>query len=62
VDGPTIKGYGFIAPDHGERNIFIHIRDVVNTSEPSLPRGTVLEYDCEESDKGVKALNAEIID
>ena len=48
------KGYGFIESDEG-KDIFVH--------RSSVPQGTFLnegdnvEYETEESDKGVKAVN-----
>ena len=39
------KGFGFITPEGGGQQVFVHFRDVINASGDVLPKGTVLEYD-----------------
>jgi CspA family cold shock protein len=41
---PT-KGYGFIAPQDGGRDVFVHISAVERAGLPSLNEGQVLHYD-----------------
>jgi cold shock protein len=41
---PT-KGYGFIAPQDGGRDVFVHISAVERAGLTSLNEGQVLHYD-----------------
>jgi len=50
----TTKGYGFIAPDDGAKDIFVHVTAVQSTSP--LGEGDRVEFGLEESDKGPKAI------
>jgi CspA family cold shock protein len=38
------KGFGFIAPDDGTADVFLHISKVEEASLPTLESGTVLQY------------------
>lgn len=39
------KGYGFIRPNAGGADVFIHIKDVLDINDESLPEGTLVEYE-----------------
>jgi cold shock protein len=39
-----MKGYGFIAPDEGGPDVFVHVTAVERSGLPTLPGGQVLEY------------------
>ncbi|MGY3622249.1 cold-shock protein [Bradyrhizobium sp. USDA 10063] len=41
---PT-KGYGFIAPDGGGPDVFVHISAVERAGHTSLPEGTKISYE-----------------
>jgi CspA family cold shock protein len=41
---PT-KGYGFIQPSSGERDVFVHISAVERAGLSSLNEGQVVEYE-----------------
>lgn len=43
----TAKGYGFISPDDGREDIFVHIRDVEKAGLTGLREGQRLEFDVE---------------
>ncbi|CAA6823552.1 MAG: Cold-shock DNA-binding domain-containing protein [uncultured Sulfurovum sp.] len=49
------KGYGFIASDEQETNIFVHISQVQNTNE--LSQGQSVEFNIEKTPKGLSAVN-----
>jgi cold shock CspA family protein len=38
------KGFGFISPDDGTADVFLHISKVEEASLPTLESGTVLQY------------------
>jgi len=39
------KGYGFIKPHGGGRDVFVHITDVKQAGEKTLPEGILIEYE-----------------
>jgi len=43
----TQKGYGFIAPDTGGPDVFVHISAVERSGLPGLREGQTLEFDIE---------------
>jgi CspA family cold shock protein len=49
------KGYGFIAPDDGGPDVFVHISAVVGAGLPELREGQTLEYDVEAARNGKTA-------
>lgn len=46
------KGYGFIKPDDGGRDIFVHISAVEAAGLRGLPEGARIEYEIEPDKKG----------
>ncbi len=50
------KGFGFLAPDAGGSDVFLHINDI-DIDEHSLKPGAAVEFDIEETDRGSKAVN-----
>jgi CspA family cold shock protein len=46
------KGYGFIKPDDGGRDIFVHITAVERAGLTSLPEGQRVAYEIEPDKKG----------
>jgi cold shock protein len=51
------KGYGFITPEEGEKDLFVHHSNVAGNGFKSLTEGAKVEFDREESDKGPVATN-----
>jgi CspA family cold shock protein len=51
------KGFGFITPDEGGRDLFVHFSGITGQGFRSLTEGAKVEYEQEESDKGPKAVN-----
>ena len=49
------KGFGFIAPDAGGKDLFVHYSEVQASGFRSLQEGQAVEYTVAESDKGPKA-------
>ena len=52
------KGYGFIAPDDGTKDVFVHISAVERAGMRSLNEGQRLNFELERSQQGrVAAVN-----
>jgi CspA family cold shock protein len=41
------KGYGFIGPDDGDEDIFVHISAVLGAGLPELREGQAVEFEIE---------------
>lgn len=48
------KGYGFITPDNGGNDVFVHIRDAERSGIESLAEGQRVEYEIENDRKSGK--------
>lgn len=53
----TAKGYGFIKPDDGGRDVFVHVSDLKRSNMRDIVEGDQLEFDVEQDKKGAKAVN-----
>jgi CspA family cold shock protein len=51
------KGYGFISPDDGTADVFAHFSGIVGTGHRNLEEDQKVEFDTEQSDRGLKAVN-----
>jgi len=59
----TTKGYGFIEPDEGGSDAFIHISSVQDAGLSELVVGQAVEYDMEEAKNGkLCAMNIKLVD
>lgn len=45
----STKGYGFIAPDEGSNDVFVHISAVQAAGMQSLDEGQKVEFEVEEN-------------
>lgn len=55
------KGYGFISPDDGSKDIFCHYSKIVDDGYRSLQEGQRVEFDLGEGTKGPEANNVKPI-
>jgi cold shock protein len=51
------KGFGFITPDEGSRDLFVHYSSISSNGYRSLPEGAKVSYEQEMGPKGPKAIN-----
>ena len=53
---PT-KGYGFITPDEGDKDLFVHHSSIQGDGYKSLKEELSVTFDVEDGDKGPQAVN-----
>ena len=51
------KGYGFIAPEDGSKDVFVHFSNIAGDGFKSLSEGSKVEFEVREGAKGPEALN-----
>jgi cold shock protein len=49
------KGYGFITPDEGGKDLFVHHSGIAGDGFKSLPEGAKVQFDAVEGAKGPEA-------
>lgn len=59
----TDKGFGFITPDNGGSDVFVHISAVQASRLPGLTEGQQVSFETEDDrrGKGPKAVDLELI-
>ena len=51
------KGYGFIVPDDGSEDIFVHHSNITTEGYRTLEEGQKVEFETTQGDKGPEASN-----
>jgi len=51
------KGFGFITPDDGSKDVFVHHSAIQGTGFKTLAENDAVEYDVEQGEKGPRAVN-----
>jgi CspA family cold shock protein len=51
------KGYGFITPDDGSKDCFVHHASIQGEGFKSLAEGQAVEFEVEDGPKGPQAKN-----
>lgn len=55
------KGFGFIAPDGGNEDVFVHHSSILASGFRTLDEGQRVEFDVEPGNKGPQAVNVTAI-
>lgn len=55
------KGYGFITPDDGEKDLFVHHSAINGSGFSSLAEGAKVSYEIEQGPKGPAAANVRVL-
>ncbi len=51
------KGYGFITPDDGSKDLFVHYSNILTEGFKTLRDGQPVEYESAQGRKGLEATN-----
>ena len=52
-----VRGYGFIAPDAGGDDVFVHFSNVADGGHRQLDEGCRVSFETKATGKGVEAVN-----
>ena len=55
------KGYGFITPDDGGKDVFVHVTAVQAAGLRGLNEGQRVSFDIEADKRGPKAVNPKLL-
>ncbi len=53
------KGFGFITPDDGSQDVFVHHSSIAGDGYRSLDEGAKVSFEIESGEKGPRAANVE---
>ena len=57
----TTKGFGFIAPEGGGKDVFVHMSAVEAAGLRSLSEGQKVSFDIQPDARGAKAANLKLV-
>ena len=55
------KGFGFIAPDDGSKDVFVHYSEISGSGYRSLEENQRVEFEVEQGNKGPQAVRVSAI-
>ena len=55
------KGYGFITPDDGSADVFVHFSAIAGEGYKNLDEGQKVEFEVTQGPKGAQASNVRVI-
>ena len=55
------KGFGFITPDDGGSDLFVHFSNIAGAGFRNLDEGQKVEYEPQQGRKGMEATNVTVV-
>jgi CspA family cold shock protein len=55
------KGYGFIQPDEGGKDLFVHHSGIIGAGYKSLAEGAKVTYEARQGQKGPEATSVTVV-
>lgn len=55
------KGFGFITPENGEKDLFVHFSNIEGEGFKTLQDGQAVEFNAAEGQKGPEAQNVRAV-
>jgi CspA family cold shock protein len=55
------KGYGFVTPDEGEQDVFVHFSAISMDGYKTLKEGQKVQFDISQGPKGLHAANLQAV-
>ena len=55
------KGYGFITPEDGDKDLFVHHSNIAGEGFKTLAEGAKVEFEAREGAKGPEATNVAVV-
>lgn len=55
------KGFGFITPESGSKDVFVHHSNIAGSGFSTLAEGAKVEFETQEGPKGLEATGVRVV-